>query len=236
MSRHHWRYFGCQCSSARCRRLLLERLTLFGIRSAEIMSSIDRALVDGLAPCRVRQVRFQSNSGLPCCPYDLQRALLADGVRPLEDPVLPRGQPAEDLRLHRLRPGEAQIRFEAGQRVGRQRRARFDRQPHFVVPVDFVGRERDEARLLGVARRRTGRRRASSCRDASGVAEEPRLQPRQAVAHRQQPAVHRRQRRSTFSSFVVVEHVRAIGRERQLEQRPGERGARLDEREEACAR
>src|SRR5437867_3074461 len=37
MSRHHWMYFGCQCSSARCSRLLLERLTLLGIFSAEIM-------------------------------------------------------------------------------------------------------------------------------------------------------------------------------------------------------
>src|SRR5204863_6072951 len=32
-------YFGCQCSSARCSRLLLERLTLFGIFSAEIMAA-----------------------------------------------------------------------------------------------------------------------------------------------------------------------------------------------------
>src|SRR5688572_30689396 len=30
-------YWGCQCSSARCRRLLLDRPTLFGIFSAEII-------------------------------------------------------------------------------------------------------------------------------------------------------------------------------------------------------
>src|SRR5438105_4853258 len=40
-----------------------------------------------------------------------QRPLLADGVRTNEDPVLPRREAAEDLGLHRLRPGEAQVRF-----------------------------------------------------------------------------------------------------------------------------
>ena len=40
--------------------------------------------------------------------------------RALEDPVLPGGQPAEDLRLHRLGAGEAQVRLHAGERVGRQ--------------------------------------------------------------------------------------------------------------------
>src|SRR6187431_2785221 len=39
-----------------------------------------------------------------------QGALLADRVRALEDPVLPGGQPSEDLGLHRLGAGEAQIR------------------------------------------------------------------------------------------------------------------------------
>src|SRR5690348_15156270 len=49
-----------------------------------------------------------------------QRPVLADRVGPLEDPVLPRGQPREDLRLHGLRPGEAQVRLHAGERVGRE--------------------------------------------------------------------------------------------------------------------
>src|SRR6476659_2147597 len=39
MSLHHWMYFGCQCSSARWSRLLPERLTLFGIFSAEIIAA-----------------------------------------------------------------------------------------------------------------------------------------------------------------------------------------------------
>src|SRR4051812_14017259 len=37
MSRHHCKYFGCQYSSARWSRLLPERSTLFGMRSAEII-------------------------------------------------------------------------------------------------------------------------------------------------------------------------------------------------------
>src|SRR5918994_1694147 len=50
MSRHHWIYCGCQCSSARCSRLLLESPTLLGIFSAEIMGAtchVLRATCDG---------------------------------------------------------------------------------------------------------------------------------------------------------------------------------------------
>src|ERR1700749_2280212 len=101
MSRHHWMYFGCQCSSARCSRLLLDRPTLFGIRSAEIMEtpSLQRSAVRPRAPYRatgagwpvtLRSVevefgpRLRSVSG--------ERALLAHRVRTDENPVLPGGQ------------------------------------------------------------------------------------------------------------------------------------------------
>src|SRR4051812_43965768 len=122
-------YFGCQCSSARCSRLLLDRLTLLGILSAEIM-------------LRPLPVEFRA----ALLAVDLQRALVADRVRPLEDPVLPGGQPAENLSLHRLGAGEAEICFEAGHRVGRECRPGLDRDTHFVVPVDLVWREGDEPR------------------------------------------------------------------------------------------
>src|SRR4051812_27612599 len=46
-----------------------------------------------------------------------ERALLADRVGALEDPVLPGGEAGEDLRFHRLGPGEAQIGFETGEAV-----------------------------------------------------------------------------------------------------------------------
>src|SRR5688572_2824101 len=74
-----------------------------------------------------------------------QRTLVADGVGALEDPILPGGEAAKDLGLERLRAGEAQVRLHAGQRIGRKGRARLDRHPHLVVPVDVVGRGEDEA-------------------------------------------------------------------------------------------
>src|SRR6187397_2011336 len=114
MSFHHWMYWGCQCSSARCSRLLLERPTLFGIFSAEIMlHQYARPFpwaetpADGpLAWAKVEQVEtcMESASGL-LGPVVVefgprlrslggQRSLLADRVRPDENPVLPRREPA----------------------------------------------------------------------------------------------------------------------------------------------
>src|SRR3984957_3907497 len=47
-----------------------------------------------------------------------QRAVFADRVGALEDPVLPGRQPREDFRFHGLGANEAQIRFHAGEAVG----------------------------------------------------------------------------------------------------------------------
>src|SRR4051794_26361405 len=99
MSFHHWMYFGCQCSSARCRRLLLDRLTLFGIFSAEIMVT-PRIQHNGHRGHELGPFPIEFRPAL--LTVNLQRAFLTDRVRPLEDPVLPRRQPSEDLRLHRL--------------------------------------------------------------------------------------------------------------------------------------
>src|SRR5262249_51698750 len=65
-----------------------------------------------------------------------QRALVADRVRALEDPVLPGGEPGEDLRLHRFRPAEAQVRFHRGERVGGEARALLEKDADLVLPVD----------------------------------------------------------------------------------------------------
>src|SRR4051794_14825374 len=132
MSRHHWMYFGCQCSSARCRRLLLERLTLLGIFSAEIIeansppqrtrrtrrpnpdrseSSQDCSSVSSVSSVVHISGSFPVELRPPLLPVHLQRALLADGIRTLEDPVLPGGEAAEDLRLERFGPGESQVRL-----------------------------------------------------------------------------------------------------------------------------
>src|SRR6516164_3957755 len=72
----------------------------------------------------------------------LERAFPADRIRTLENPVLPRGQPGKDFRLHGFRPSKAQIGFEAGEAVGRKARALFD------VPVDIVHGEGDETEPL----------------------------------------------------------------------------------------
>src|SRR4051812_29362552 len=94
---------------------------------------------------RVRSDAVEVEAALLAGAVDLERALFADGVRALEDPVLPRGQAAEDTRRQVLAGPEAQVRFEAGERVGRHRGALLDRDPHLVFPVDVVGRSGDEA-------------------------------------------------------------------------------------------
>src|SRR6202023_1096138 len=80
----------------------------------------------------------------------LQRALLADGVGALEDPVLPRREAREDLRFHGLRSDEAQIGFHAGETVGREAGALLEEPPDLVIPVDIVECEGDEPKLLGL--------------------------------------------------------------------------------------
>src|SRR5215467_8801198 len=62
-----------------------------------------------------------------------QRALLADRVRALEDPVLPGGQPCEDFRLHGLGPAEAQVGLEPSEPVRREARALLQEHPHLIV-------------------------------------------------------------------------------------------------------
>src|SRR5215831_12462620 len=137
MSRHHWMYFGSQYSSARCSRLLLDKSTLLGIFSAEITKPSLRAFPVELGPTRL-SVHFQ-------------RPLLADGIRPLKDPVLPRRQPAEDFGLHGFGPREPQVRFESRHGVRRKGRPRLDGDAHLVVPVDLVGGEGDQASRLGLS-------------------------------------------------------------------------------------
>src|SRR3954463_16061262 len=85
--------------------------------------------------------------GLLAAAVATQRALFADGVGALEDPVLPGGEPGKDFRFHRLRPAEAEVRFQAGQPVGREARALFEEDADLILPVDVVEREGDETEL-----------------------------------------------------------------------------------------
>src|SRR5262249_52214734 len=70
-----------------------------------------------------------------------QRALLSDRVGALEDPVLPGGEAGKDFRFHSFGADEAQVRFHAGEAVGREGSALLEEHPHLVVPVDVVERE-----------------------------------------------------------------------------------------------
>src|SRR5438067_2001658 len=95
---HQLRKFGCHCSRARWSFLSSDRLTLLGIFSLLMAVTLSFSFL------RPAHVEVGSHAGLA---VERQRALLADGVGPLEDPVLPGGEAAEDLGLHRLRAGEA---------------------------------------------------------------------------------------------------------------------------------
>src|SRR3982075_1716366 len=120
-----------------------------------------------------------------------QRAVLADRVGALKNPVLPRRQAREDFRFHGLRSDEAQIGFHAGEAVGREAGALLKKHPDLVVPVDIVKREGDEAEpfgFSGIERVADSRLRALQI---GSVGLKARLQPGQAVAHRVGPEIHR---------------------------------------------
>src|SRR5471030_2188882 len=87
--------------------------------------------------------------GLLARTVELQRALRSGRVGTLEDPILPGRDAGEDLGLHSLGAGEAQVGFHADKSVGREARALLDREPYLVLPVDIVGGEGDEALLVG---------------------------------------------------------------------------------------
>ncbi|MPN46754.1 hypothetical protein SDC9_194352 [bioreactor metagenome] len=80
---------------------------------------------------------------------ELERAIAADCVGTDEDPVLPCRQTAEDAGIHGFGDAEAQVGFEAGEGVGRQRHALFHRDADFVSPVEIVGDGGHQAQLEG---------------------------------------------------------------------------------------
>src|SRR5258706_49057 len=107
---------GCQASRARWRRLSSERLTLLGIRSLLTTSDISRISRKGPEREAALAPRYSRPTPIELRPLRLpierERAALADGVGALEDPILPGGEAAEDLRLKRLRAAEAAARLD----------------------------------------------------------------------------------------------------------------------------
>src|SRR5215471_9457516 len=120
---------------------------------------------------------------LLAAPIPPQCTFLADGIGPLENPVLPGGQARKNFRFHGLGSGETQIRFHAGEAVGRKARALLKKHPDLVVPVDVVEREGDESellRLFGIKRLADFFPRACHI---GGISLKAGLKPRQAMAH-----------------------------------------------------
>src|SRR5207248_10767096 len=78
-----------------------------------------------------------------------QRALVADRVGTLEDPVLPCGETREDFRFHGLRPAKPEIGLETSEPVRRNARALLQKNAQLVIPIDLVERKAYEAERLG---------------------------------------------------------------------------------------
>src|SRR5712691_6321103 len=169
---------------------------------------------------------FLVEGRLHAAAVELERALRADRVGALEDPVLPSGEPAEDLRLHGFWPGEAQVGFHAGQRVGREARALLQHDSELVVPVVGLDRAGDEAERVGFVRLERRADLGMEALDARRIAEKARLKPCEAVAHGIEAEVRFAQRDGGGRFVVAIagadQHERTVGGEYMLRQRAGE--------------
>src|SRR5262252_3413773 len=161
----------------------------------------------------------------------LQRALFAGRVRARKGPVLPSREPAEDLGRDILGTREAQVCLHSGKCIGRQARALFDREPDFVVPVEFVRREGDEA----VFERGIGVERLVSKpleRRSRGLVVVPGHQPGTAVYHFKTAEIERGKR----DARPLSKHIAAVGGEAQLAEAAGKARAFVDDGKEAARR
>src|SRR5690349_16789619 len=161
----------------------------------------------------------------------LERAMLADRVGSAEDPVLPRAQPAVYARFHALLAGKAEIRFHAGERIGREARALLERDAHLVVPIELVRREGDQAQGRGRrsieilpdagSRRFDGLCLAAVMRRDAGL----------LIQHGVMAEIHVRKRDRRSGPLLVrqMEHVAAVGSERQLKERSREARSLIDD-------
>src|SRR4051812_5924949 len=120
----------CSCSRCHCE----QREAISAVRQEIASACCARLAMTKSHPLRI-EYRF-----LPR-PVAAQRALVADRVGPLEDPVLPGGETGEDFRFHGLGSAEAQIGFHAGEGVGREARAFLQEDADLVLPIDVVERK-----------------------------------------------------------------------------------------------
>ena len=117
-----------------------------------------------------------------------QRAFLADGVRPLEDPVLPGGQPAEDFVSIVSGPANRRLASMPVSASGDNAARLSMASRTSSSQSSSSGANETSPASAAAARVERLRRRPSSSATRSGSPEEPRLEPRQAVAHLQRPA------------------------------------------------
>src|SRR3979411_2050866 len=79
-----------------------------------------------------------------------QGTFFTRGVGPYEDPVLPGGEPAEDLGLTRLGADEPVIGCHPGERVRAERGPPLDDDADLVLPIEVVRRVGDQPEIVGL--------------------------------------------------------------------------------------
>src|ERR1700735_1145279 len=105
-----------------------------------------------------------------------QRPPRSGRVGPLEDPVLPCREPAEDFRFACFWAGKPEVGFHSGQGIGGEACPLLDDQAHLVGPVKVVGGLGDQAEPGGVGCRKVAAGRGGSRCQSGIVAGEPDLQ------------------------------------------------------------
>ena len=134
-----------------------------------------------------------SNDDLCPVPYIFRAPRLPRRVRPLENPVLPGAQAAEDLALQGFRAAKTQTGLHSRQRVRREAAAFLQCQAHFVLPVDVVRNEGHESERLGLTRVDVFSDKRLQMVDVFGIGQITALQPRQTVHGRKAAEIQRRQ-------------------------------------------
>ena len=141
-----------------------------GVCSVDARDCFRRGACRNRRACRCRTLR-----SAPCSPTALGRWKIqfCQAVRR-----------REDLRLHGLRAGEAEVRLHAGQRVGREACALLEATRTSSSQSMSSGAKVTRPSSRPPRASSASPMRACAAADAAGFAEETRLQPGQAVAHR----------------------------------------------------
>ena len=161
-----------------------------------------------------------------------QSACFADGVGPDKNPVLPCRQAAKYARLQRLARTETQVRFHAGQGIRRQRAPFFERDANLVVPVERVGSGGDESQRLRILTLKWSTDDGPRFGEQLRIVIEARLDSRSPMHRRKQAEIRLGENQHGASGRgILVQHVNAIRRQREFQQRARKTAAALDQGE-----